>query len=116
MDIEKLLDEALEKTKAGEHPVVELVSEPGSGKTKKVLAWANEKGVEIFRLSVEMYALIEKLDTENALDYFVSLGKPTSVLFLDDVEKMPAKIYSMINHGNIGLGNFLFTVKAETKR
>lgn len=116
MDIEKLLDEALEKTKTGEHPVVELVSEPGSGKTKKVLAWASDRGIEVFRLSVEMYALLEKLDTENALDYFVSLGKETSVLFLDDVEKMPARIYTMINHGNIGLGNFLFTIKAETKR
>ena len=116
MEIEKLLDEALEKTKKGEHPVVELVSEPGSGKTKRVLDWANEKGIEVFRLSVEMYALMEKLDNANAMEYFASLGKDTSVLFLDDVEKMPARIYTMINRGNIGLGNFLFTVKAETKR
>lgn len=116
LNIEKLLDEALVASKNGEHSIVELVSEPGAGKTKKVLAWAEEKGVQVCRLSIEMYTLLQRLDADNIMSYFAMLANKDAILFLDDLEKMPENISVMIKDGNIGLGSFLFTVKAETKR
>ncbi|MDO4501297.1 MAG: hypothetical protein Q4B60_08540 [Erysipelotrichaceae bacterium] len=116
LNIEKMLDEALEASKNGEHKVVSLVTEPGAGKTKKVLAWSEDKGVVLCRLSIDMYKLLEMLDKDNIVAYFAALEKDNVVLFLDDVEKMPAKVNEFLNSGKLETDKFLFTVKAETVR